>query len=68
MDAQGLQLVVQHGPDAWLDAVMLVTGAVTLLAGGLALVPAAFAAVIGRGLLLAAVGGGIVLAVGTLLM
>jgi uncharacterized membrane-anchored protein len=68
MDAQGLQLVVQHGPDAWLDAVMLVTGAVTLLAGMLALAPGAFAAVIGRGLLLAAVGGGIVLAAGTMLM
>lgn len=68
MDAQGFQVVLQQGPDAWLDAVMLVTAAVTLLAGGLALAPAAFAAVIGRGLLLAVLGGGIVLAAGAMLM
>jgi hypothetical protein len=68
MDAQGFQVVLQQGPDAWLDAVMLVTAAVTLLAGGLALAPAAFAAVIGRGLLLAVLGGGIVLAAGVMLM
>jgi hypothetical protein len=47
---------------------MLVTAAVTLLAGGLALAPGAFAAVFGRGLLLAVLGGGIVLAAGALLM
>jgi len=68
MDAQGFQMVLQQGPDAWLDAVMLVTAAVTLLAGGLALAPAACAAVIGRGLLLAVLGGGIVLTAGVMLM
>jgi hypothetical protein len=68
MDAQSLQVVLQHGPDAWLDVVMLVTGVVTLLAGGLALAPGAFAAVLGRGLLIAVLGGGIVLAAGTMLM
>ena len=68
MDAQGLQIVAQQGSEVWLDVVMLVTAAVTLLAGGLALAPAAFAAVFGRGLLLAVLGGGIVLAAGALLM
>jgi hypothetical protein len=68
MDAQGLQIVAQQGSEVWLDVVMLVTAAVTLLAGGLALAPGAFAAVFGRGLLLAVLGGGIVLAAGALLM
>jgi hypothetical protein len=68
MDPHGLQIVAQHGSEAWLDVVMLVTAAVTLLAGGLALAPGAFAAVFGRGVLLAVLGGGIVLAAGAMLM